>query len=133
AKHPLVAAQAADAAADLAGQRLEGQLVVRGGQRAGEGVAGAGPALGGEEAVDGLIEAAPQQLLIAGEGDAAAAGKAGSKRQVKAVEGVEEEEGPDALVEVLTGPAELVEVGTLGQQCLDRRAPAKPVERLVAD
>ena len=57
AEHPLVAADAADAAADLVGQGLEGELLVGGGEGAGDRVAGAGLALLLEEKVDRLLEA----------------------------------------------------------------------------
>ena len=69
AEHPLVAADGAHAAADLVGERLEAQAAVGGGQGAGDGGARPVGGLRGEEDVDGLFEAALQQVGIAGEGN----------------------------------------------------------------
>ena len=69
AEHPLVAAHRAHAAAHLVGQRLKRQPVIGRRQRAGDGVAGAFGLLHREEVVDGLLEPALQQVLVAFERD----------------------------------------------------------------
>ena len=69
AEHPLVAAHAAHAAAHLVGQRLEGERAVAGGQRAGDGGAGSALGLRGQEDIDGLFEAALEQVGVSGEGN----------------------------------------------------------------
>ena len=71
AEHPLVAAHRAHAAAHLVGQRLEAQRAVGGGQRAGDGRARPVGGLGRQEDIDGLLEAALQQVGVAGEGNQA--------------------------------------------------------------
>ena len=127
AEHPLIAPHAADAAADLVSERLEGEPVIGGGERGAEAVAGAVGGLRGEEGVSRLLEAAIQKLFVATEWDEARSrrgeeadfGRVGSlrnpppslggyqlRRQVEAVDGVEEEEGADAFVEVVRAAAE---------------------------
>ena len=54
-------------------------------------------------------------------------------RQVKAVDGVEEEERPHPLVEVLAAVAEGLEGGRFGEQVRYRRIVRERVERLVAN
>jgi hypothetical protein len=58
AKHPLVAAHAPHAAAYLVGKGLEAQRPVAGGQRTGDGGAGAVLGLGGKKNLDGFLESA---------------------------------------------------------------------------
>ncbi len=67
AEHPLIAAHAAHAAADLSGKGLKGQAMIGGGERAGEGGAGTVGRLGREKNLDGFFEAALQQVIVAGE------------------------------------------------------------------
>ena len=69
AEHPLIAAHRAHAAADLVGQRLERQPVVSRRQGAGDGVAGAFRLLHCQEMIDGLLEPALEQVLVAFEGN----------------------------------------------------------------
>ena len=69
AEHPLVAAHGADAAADLVGQRLEGEPMIGRGQGGAEPVARTLRLLVGEEGVDGLLETAVEKLLKAVERD----------------------------------------------------------------
>ena len=52
---------------------------------------------------------------------------------MKAMDGVEEEEGSDALVKVLTAPAEVVQQGALAEQFVQGQAGAGAFKRLVAD
>mgnify|MGYP007053436359 CR=1 FL=1 len=61
-EHPGVAAGGADGAADLVGEGLEGERVMRGGEGAGEGFAGAVGGLGGGEDGDGFLEAALKEV-----------------------------------------------------------------------
>ena len=69
AEHPLVAAHRAHAAADLVGQRLKRQPVIGRRQGAGDGVAGAFGLLHRQEMVNGLLEPALEQMLVAFERD----------------------------------------------------------------
>ena len=109
AEHPLVAAHRADAAAHLVGQRLEapaadrprparwrwpslgpvGPLRPRGSDRW---LPRSGAAAGARSPSNGIEAAAP--------------GRRRARGQVKAVDGVEEEQRADALVEVVARPAE---------------------------
>ena len=63
AEHPLVAAHAAHAAAYLVGERLEAERAVAGGQRTGDGGAGALFGLRGQKDLDGFFKAPLQQVL----------------------------------------------------------------------
>ncbi len=65
AKHPLVAADRADAAADLVGQGLKAQGLVGGGQGAGDGVAGAEPLFDRAEFIDRFFETPAQETRVA--------------------------------------------------------------------
>src|SRR6202011_1439166 len=98
----------------LVGKGLKGQAVVSCSEGAGQAIAGAVELLFGQEEVDGLVEAAQKQALMPFERHQADGRQRGLEGQVKAVEGVQEEQGPDALVEVVAVAAEAVEVGTLG-------------------
>ena len=69
AEHPLVAADRADTAAHLVGQRLEGQAMIGGRQGAGDGVAGASGLLHGQEMVNGLFKPSAEQVFVAGKRD----------------------------------------------------------------
>src|SRR5262249_55666693 len=69
--------------------------------------------------------------LVAREGDLAQPRQRGPGGQVKAVNGVEKEQGADALVKVVRLAAEALQVGALGQQVLQRGGPAPGVQRLV--
>ena len=55
-----------------------------------------------------------------------------SQGQVEAVDGVEEEEGAHALVEVVAGAAEAVEGLAFGEQFGERQIAAEGVQRSVA-
>jgi hypothetical protein len=55
------------------------------------------------------------------------------RRQVETMNGVEEEERADALVEIVALAAEAVELVALGKQLLDRCRAAESFERQVAD
>src|SRR2546421_183584 len=68
AEHPLVSPHRPDAPPDLVRQRLERQVLVGGGQRAGDGVAGPLVGLLGEEDVDCFLEPPAEQVVIAVEG-----------------------------------------------------------------
>ena len=67
AKHPLIAAHGAHAAAHLVGEGLEAERPIAGGQSAGDRGAGTVFGLRGEKDFDGFFEAALEQVLIAGE------------------------------------------------------------------
>jgi len=137
AEHPLVAAHRTHAPADLVRQRLEPEPVVRRRQRAGDGIARAFRLLHGQKLVQGLLEAALEQMLVAGEGDerAAAGGGGGGRqafRQMEPVDRVKEEQRAHALVEVFAAPAEVVQPRALVQEVAGGQAGAGGGERLVA-
>ena len=133
AEHPLVAAHGANAAADLIGEGLKAQAAVSGGERAGDDRARPLGALGGQELVDGLLEAALQKMDVAGVGNLR--GRAGLLAQghMEAVDGVEEEQRAHAFVEVVARAAEAVERGALGLQLRERQVAADCVQRAVAN
>src|SRR4051812_17417711 len=133
AEHPLIAAHGADAAPDLVGESLESEAMVGDGEGAGDGVAGAFQGLNGEESVDGFFEAALKEVLEAFEGDAGTYCVLRiACREMKAVEGVEEEEGADAFVEVFAFATEGVERGAFGQQLVGGEIGAGFLEGAVA-
>ena len=77
AEHPLVAAHAAHAAPHLVGQGLEAQAMVRFGQRTGDGLVGPLRCLRLQEDVDGFLEPAAQQVVVAVKRDEPAVRHAG--------------------------------------------------------
>ncbi len=126
AEHPLVAADRADAAADLVGERLEPEVVIGGSERAGDAVGRRAP----EEDVNGFLEAAVEEMFVPGKRH-----QAGARQffgQVEPVHRVEKEECPDTLVKIIGLTAELVERGSLSEKRVERRLPAEGVEGLVA-
>src|SRR5580765_5714536 len=68
-KHPLIAAHCAHAAADLIGERLKCQTMIRRGKRAADGIDRALGSLHGEKSVDGFFKAALEEMLVTFEGD----------------------------------------------------------------
>ena len=139
AEHPLVAAHRANAAADLVGQGLKCQPVIRGGQGARDGVSRPLRLLHGQEAIDRFFKSALQQVFVTAERDertcALLGGSGGGLqlgRQVETVDGVKEEQGPDPLVKVFTVPAEGVQPVALLKQYLQRQPATCAFERLVA-
>ena len=66
AEHPLIAADGADAATDLVGERLEREAAIRGGESAGEAVADAVRGLSGKEDADGFFIAAVEEPFDSG-------------------------------------------------------------------
>ena len=74
AEHPLIAADGADAAADLIGERLKTEVVVGDCQRTGEAVGRAVLVLRGKEGIQGFVVPAIQQVFVAGKGDETLAG-----------------------------------------------------------
>lgn len=132
AEHPLVAADGTDAATDLVAEGLKGEALVGGGEGGREAVAGALAGLGGEEGVDGFLEAALEEVFVTAErdeGGCAAGGEAGEARgDFEAMKGVEEEEGADALVEVVRAPAEGVEGGAGAEELVEIGVQAPVVE-----
>ncbi len=131
AEHPLIAAHRAHAAAHLVGQRLKAQAAVSGGQGAGDGLAGSLGGLDGQEDVDGFLETALEQVQVAFVGHLAA-GCVGLERQMEAVNGVKEKQGPNPNVEVVAFAPQPVQSLALGQQVGQGRCPAVGVQRAVA-
>ena len=100
AEHPLVAAHGAHAAPHLVGQRLEAQRAICGGQRARDGRPRPARSLGRQEDVQRLLETALQQIGVSRERYQAAprARIPHPRRNMKTMDGVEKEQGADALV-----------------------------------
>ena len=120
AEHPLVAAHAAHAAAHLVCQRLEGERFVTGGERTGDGGARAPLDLRRQEDIDGLFEAALQQVRVSREGNRRGGPGGGAQRNVEAVDRVEKEERAHAFVQIVASAAESIERLALGQQLFER-------------
>ncbi len=133
AKHPLIAAHGAHAAADLIGERLKSQLVIRRGQRAGDRIARPLRLLHAEKAVNRFLEPALQQMLVAGERDEAFAIQTELRRQVKSVDRIQEEQRPDPFVQAVGLPTKRIERRTLRQKLLERGVAHRDIEGLVAD
>jgi hypothetical protein len=129
----LIAPDGADTAADLVGEGLEGEAVIGGSEGGTEGIAGTLGGLGAEEGVDGFFETAVQELLIAVERDMAAGFQVRAGRKVEAVEGGEEKEGADPVVEVIAVPAEVVEDSSFPKELGDGEPITKGVKGLIAD
>src|SRR5262249_51648572 len=102
------------------------------GQGAGQRGAGAAGLLLAEEEADRLVEAPRQQALEAGERDLPPRLRAEPGGEVVAVQGVQEEQGPAALGEVVTAAAELLQVGALPQQVRRAQPGAELLQRPVA-
>ena len=130
-EHPLVAAHGPDAAPDLVGQGLERQPVIGGRQRAGHAVPGPRSALQFQKTLHRLLEPAVQQVLITGERNESPGTQTGARRQVKAMDGGEEEQRPDPVVETAGLPAERLQRARLGQQLLHPQPGAGLVEGTV--
>ncbi len=129
AEHPLIAAHAADAEAHLVGQGLEAQGTVAGCQGAGNFGAGGLP----PEHGDGFFEAALEQVHVALVGNQGAGAGGCAQRDVEAVDGIEEEERPHALVETRLLAPVLLQRRALGEEFGQRGGIAKAVERLIAN
>ena len=132
AEHPRVAAGGADGAADLVGEGLKREGVVRGGEGAGEGFARAVGGLGGGEDGDGLFETAFEQVSETRIGHAAEAREIGARGEVVAVDGGEEKQCADALVKVRFAASIGVELGAIGEEFGDGTARAPCVDGGVA-
>ena len=131
-EHPLIAADRADTAADLIGERLKSEVMVGNSQSAGEAVRRAELVLCSEKNVESFVVAAIEEVVVAGKRDEVRPGQAGFERQMKPVNGVEKEQGPDALVKIFGVPPEIVEGRAFRQQLRQRRLLAETVEGLIA-
>ena len=125
AEHPLIAPDGADTATDLIRERLEGQPMIGRGQGGTDAVAGAFGLLLGQEGIDRLLESTMEQVLESAErnqptGAPALAGEHGGK--MEAMQGVQEEQRANPLVEVGGATPEAVQFGSELQQSRRRRA-----------
>ncbi len=111
----------------LVGQSLEAQAMVSFGQRTGNGFVGPLHRLRLQEDVDGFLEPAAQQVVVAVKRDESAVGNAGFVGQVETMNSIQEEQRAHALVQVAAGAPEGVQLGALGQQAIQRRRPAERV------
>jgi len=119
-EHPLVAAHAAHAAADLVGQRLERQPLIGRGQRAGNPVARALRRLGPEKNVDRFLKPPLQQVFITFERNRrrprAIFARSEPRGEVEAVDRVEKQQRPHPVIEVFALAAEPIERVRFRQQ-----------------
>src|SRR5690606_13605648 len=127
-EHPPVTPLGANAAADLIGKRLEREAVVRRGECTRDPGVDPVSVKRLEKDVDGLLEAALEQVDVSVVRDESASLDVRPKRQVEPVDAVQEEERTDAFVEVVTLPPKPIQVGALRQQDIARGAPAEFVE-----
>src|ERR1035438_645810 len=107
--------------------------MIGGGQRAGDGRAGAVRSLRSEEDLDGFFKAALEEVIVAGERNGRLGAYARFEGQVEAVDRVEEEERADTFVEIVAGAAEAVERGRFALQVCESCGAAVGVERAVAE
>ena len=133
AEHPLISPHRPDTAAHLVGQSLESEAVIGGGEGTAQGIAGALLRLSSQEGIDGFLKTAVEELLVALEGDVAAGFQFRPGGQVEAVDGSEEKEGADAVVEVVAITPEGIENGSLLQEPGKRQGVAMGIEGLIAD
>ena len=85
-----------------------------------------------EERGDGFLEPAFEQMGVASERDEVPRADAGFQWQMKAMDGVEEQEGPDPFIQVLAAAAERFKIGAFAHQLGQRRLLAEGVERSIA-
>ena len=133
AEHPLVAAHRPHAAPDLVGEGLKGDALIYDRQRAGDGVAGAGAFLRCQENFQGLLEPPLQQVFKTPEGNHARRRCGQFARQMKPVDRVEEKQGAHALVQIIAGAPEGVQLRAGGDEFSGRGLFAEGVQRLVAN
>lgn len=84
------------------------------------------------EKFDRVLESPREQMLVAVEWDDAALFQLGARRQVKAMDRVEEKQCADTLVEIARFAAECVERVAFREELRERRGGAEVVERTVA-
>src|SRR5678816_2882386 len=101
AEHPLIAAHGPNALAHLIGQRLERQSVIRGRERAGNGIVGPFFALGFQENRNRLWKTTLQKILVSREGGRSFQFHAGTSRQMEAVDRIEEEKCTNPFIQIL--------------------------------
>ena len=138
AEHPLVPPHQAHAPSNLVGEGLERQALIRCRESARDAVARPLGGLNGEKRVDGFLEPTGEEVLETTVGNVTVARDGDRRlnrepwRDVEALEGVQEEQRPDAVVEVLAPPSEGVELGALGHELREAHPAARGIERPVA-
>ena len=80
-----------------------------------------------------LGEPAGQQLFKTRKGNQAAPSETGLERQMKSVNGVQEEQRPNALIQIRAATAKDVELGAERIELRDRSVVANGIERPVAN
>ena len=120
AEHPLIASHGSHTASHLIGEGLESQSVVGGRQGRGDAIGGTLRLKLSEKAVDGLFEAAVEQMFEAGKRDQTCMARGAEFWwKVKPLEGRQKEQGPHPLVQILGLSAEPVQ-GRAGVQQLSQ-------------
>src|SRR5208283_1550888 len=133
AEHPLIAAHAAHAAADLVGERLKSQPAGAGSERARDRAAGPSARLGIQEAPDCLLKMPRQHVRVAVRWNVAAGRDFGQCGQMVALDGGEKGERANPLVEVAAAAPQALQGLALGQQAGGGSAPAQALERPVSN
>ena len=131
-EHPLIPAHRSHTAPDLVRQCLERQPMIGRGERARNCVVRPSGILHLQKNLDRLLEPPLKQMFVPFERDQSAQFAAAFVRQVKAMNGIKEEKGADALVEVFAAAAKSVQLGALLHQFLRRKLAAGRIQRLVA-
>ena len=112
-EHPLIALYHPHAAADLVRERLKTKPLVGNGQRTADAIRRALGSLHGEKVIQGFFEPAIEKKMETAERDETFAGPDRPVQlsgKVEAVDRVQEEQGANTLVEVVTPAPEVVEL-----------------------
>ena len=110
AEHPLVAPHGSHTASHLIGEGLESQSVVSGRQGRSDAFGGTLGLKLSEKAVDGLLEAAVEEMFEAGKRDQTCMARGAEFWwKVKSLEGRQKEQGPHPFVQILGLSAEPVQ------------------------
>jgi hypothetical protein len=108
-KHPLISSYGAYAGTNLVGEGLKTKTTVCGGEAAGNGFLSAGLLLYHKKPLDGFFEPTVQQIIISFKWKKSPVSDAGLRRNMEAMDCIQEEKGSNLLVQVSVGMAKLFE------------------------
>ena len=133
AEHPLITAHRAHRAPYLIGEGLHSEAMVGGREGTGNTIARTFLRLDREEGIDGLAKTPVKELFVSLERNQSAApliSNTGGEpfREMEAMDGVEEKERPDALIEISAFAAEEIESSAFGEQ-LGEAGGARPLSQ----
>jgi hypothetical protein len=117
-EHPLVASNGADRLADLVRQGLERELMIGGCEGGANPIGWTFLILNFKKYVDGFLEMATEEVFVTIEGNRS--GVRGWKpfREVKAMNGLEEKDGPDTMVKVVRGSTKGIQFRAFLKKCV---------------